>query len=79
MNPEEAFGQAVRNSRVSHGWSQEELASATGLDRTYISGIERGKRNPTLKIICRIASALGVTPSELLDGIQSTTNNPKEI
>jgi transcriptional regulator with XRE-family HTH domain len=46
--------------------SQEGLAELSGLHRTYISGIERGVRNPTLSIILQIANALKVRPSELL-------------
>ena len=61
-----AFGQAVRKFRKTQGLSQEELGFKSGLDRTYISGIERGTRNPTLESLCRIARALGVPPSEIV-------------
>jgi len=61
------FGKHVRELRLKKVISQEELAALTELDRTYISGIERGKRNLSLKNILRVAKALGVSPSELLD------------
>jgi len=61
------FGMRVRELRSEKAISQEELAALTELDRTYISGIERGKRNLSLKNILKIASALSVTPSQLLD------------
>jgi transcriptional regulator with XRE-family HTH domain len=61
------LGLRVRELRSEKGISQEELAALTELDRTYISGIERGKRNLSLKNILRIASALDVTASQLLD------------
>ena len=61
-----AFGAAVRARREELDLSQEELGFRSELDRTYISGIERGVRNPTLKIIGRIAKALGIRPSRLL-------------
>ena len=61
------FGARVREERLRLGLSQEELGFRTGLDRTYISGIERGKRNPALKNIGKIAKALNKSPKELLD------------
>ena len=60
------FGESVRRHRQRRGWSQEQLAEAAELDRTYVSGIERGTRNPTLSTMGRIADALGVTVIELL-------------
>lgn len=59
------FGTKVRHLRKKLGISQEELAFKTGLDRTYISGIERGERNPSLKNITKIAEALNIQLSEL--------------
>lgn len=60
------FGQAVRRCRKSMGVSQEALAQLTEIHRTYIGGIERGERNPTLLMIHRLAKALGVSPARLL-------------
>jgi len=51
------FGQRIRNLRKEQGISQEDLALRAGLDRTYISGIERGERNPSLINIEKIAIA----------------------
>jgi transcriptional regulator with XRE-family HTH domain len=61
-----ALGRAIRRSRERLGLSQEELASRSGLHRTYVGGIERGERNPSYMNILRIAEALGEQPSELL-------------
>lgn len=59
------FGQAVRKVRTAAGLTQEELADRSGLDRSYIGGVERGERNPTLTVIEKIAEGLGVTLAEL--------------
>ncbi len=69
------FGDALRNWRRSRNLSQEELGQLTGLDRTYISGLERGKRNPTLKVIVHIAVCLGITASVLLDGLEEMAHD----
>jgi transcriptional regulator with XRE-family HTH domain len=53
--------------RQAKGWSQEDLADEAGLHRTYVSGIERKVRNPTVTILERLAKALKVTPGRLLD------------
>lgn len=60
------LGDKVRAERSRLGLSQEQLAFKTGLDRTYISGIERGRRNPSLKNIGKIAKALKTDLSDLL-------------
>ena len=61
-----AFGKRLRSIRKSRGLSQETLAHACGLDRTYVGGVERGERNISLINIHRIATALGIGPDELL-------------
>ncbi|MEI6203273.1 MAG: helix-turn-helix transcriptional regulator [Enhydrobacter sp.] len=60
------FGAAIRRLRLRAGLSQESLAAAAGLHRTYVGSIERGERNPSLVNIERLASALGVPASRLL-------------
>ena len=64
---QEQFGNRVRHLRDKVGWSQERLADECGLHRTYIGGIERGERNPSLKNIHAIAKALGVSLKDLFD------------
>lgn len=61
------FGCYVKELRLSLGLSQEQLATLCGLDRTYISGIERGKRNLSLVNIVKPASSLNISPSELMN------------
>jgi transcriptional regulator with XRE-family HTH domain len=58
-------GPAFRQFRENAQLSQEELAFRAGLDRTYVSGIERGRRNPSLKSMQRIASQLGLSLEEV--------------
>ena len=60
-----ALGLAVRELRKRAELSQEELAHASGLHPTYLSGIERGMRNPTWRSIGRVCDALGIGVSEL--------------
>jgi transcriptional regulator with XRE-family HTH domain len=69
MNSKLLFGARVRELRSIKGWSQERLASEAKLDRTYIGGVERGERNPSLLIICRIAQALSVPVADLFSAI----------
>ena len=63
------FGSNIRRLREALGLSQEMLASLAGLDRSYIGGIERSERNPSLSAILNLALALRVPPSRLLEGI----------
>jgi transcriptional regulator with XRE-family HTH domain len=69
MNEFKAFGERVRELRQEAKFTQEELAALCELDRTYISGIERGQRNPALRNILRISKALGISPSTLFEGL----------
>jgi transcriptional regulator with XRE-family HTH domain len=66
-----AFGQAVRAARVERGWSQERLAALANVDRTYVSGLERGIRNPALSTQERIAGALGLPLADLVKAAQA--------
>ena len=61
------FGDKLRELRKQKGLSQEDLAFKSGLHRTYISEIERGSRNLSLKNIEKIAKALGMSPKSLLE------------
>lgn len=61
-----AFGAAVRERRDLLGTSQEKLAFRCGLDRTYLSAVERGGRNPTIYVVWRIADGLQTTVDDLL-------------
>lgn len=63
------FGRRVRQLRTAAGYSQEAFADRCGLDRSYMSGIERGVRNVALRNIGVIAEALGITVSQLTEGI----------
>lgn len=63
------LGQQVRTLRLKAGLSQEGLADACGLHRTYVGAVERGERNISLLNIVAIAHALDTTPSNLLRGI----------
>ena len=60
------IGRTVRRHRESAKLSQEELADRAGLHRTYISLLERGRRNPSVDALGKIAGALGVPASRLL-------------
>ncbi len=66
------FGSNVRKLRKSKHLSQEKLGEISGLDRTYIGGIERGERNLTLINIVRLAKALEVQPLQLFEGVDLT-------
>lgn len=60
------FGHAVRRLRCKRDLSQEDLAHEAGVHRTYMGSVERGERNLSLTNLLRIASALGISGSELL-------------
>lgn len=65
-NLEVRFGRALRRRREAAGFSQESLADAAGLHRTYVGSVERGERNISLRNIVRLASALRCRASDLL-------------
>ncbi len=63
------FGGRVREERIALGLSQEAFAVKCGLDRTYVSGIECGKRNVGLRNVEAIAKALGISIKQLMDAV----------
>ncbi|MFY9221036.1 MAG: helix-turn-helix transcriptional regulator [Blastocatellia bacterium] len=67
MNIQQIFGNNVRRFREAKGWSQDKLSEESGLHRTYISGIERGVRNPTIEIAFEIATALDTKTALLFE------------
>ncbi|HYD65560.1 helix-turn-helix transcriptional regulator [Azospirillum sp.] len=60
----------LRRLRKAAGLSQEELAHRAGLDRTYVSGVERGVRNPTVLVLQDLAGVLAVRPADLLADVE---------
>jgi transcriptional regulator with XRE-family HTH domain len=70
VKPGSRFAENLRNQRKRAGLSQQALGYACRLHRTEISLLERGEREPRLSTIVRLARALEVSPSELLDGIR---------
>lgn len=60
------LGRNVRKQREAQGLSQEELALEAGMKRSYLSELERGLRNPSVRALGRLATALGVSPHLLI-------------
>lgn len=63
------FGDRIRELRAAQGYSQESFAAHCGLDRSYYGGVERGERNIALRNIRVIAAGLGLSVSELTEGL----------
>lgn len=70
MDVRRRVGLNLKHYRETAGFSQEELAFNCGLHRTYISGVERGIRNPTVLVLQKIADALEIEPAWLLEKIE---------
>lgn len=66
MELEEAFAQVLREARTASGISQERLAPLSGVDRTYVSLLERQKRQPSLRMLFLLCGPLGIAPEELV-------------
>ena len=65
------LGQALLMAREEQGFTQEQLGFEAELDRTYISDLERGKRNPTIRSLLNLSRALGTTPGALLGRVET--------
>jgi transcriptional regulator with XRE-family HTH domain len=66
MDMRRLVGSNVRRLRIERGLTQEQLAEASGFGQHYISGLENGRRNPTVVTLYELAQQLGVEPAELL-------------
>jgi len=77
MTPAEAFGKVLKRERHLKGFSQEKLALICELDRTYISLLERGKRQPSLTTILEVSAILGIPASELIKLTEELLNKKK--
>ncbi len=68
------FGKVIGDLRRNMGLSQEALAEKAGVHRTYVSQIERGLKSPTLAVLMKLAAALQVKPSKILESLEHTLN-----
>lgn len=75
MQPEVAFGKVLRSLRLESKKTQEELAFEADLQRHYISLLERGSSSPTLKSLFRLASALDISPDQLIARVVAELRN----
>lgn len=75
MTPEQAFCRVLRRLRADANLTQEQLAFESHLDRTYISLLERGLRQPTLSSMLQLSSALNVSPSTLMTYVEELLDN----
>lgn len=66
MDMRRLVGQNARQIRLARGLTQEQLSERSGLTQQYISGLEQGRRNPTVVTLFELAQALGTTPAELI-------------
>jgi transcriptional regulator with XRE-family HTH domain len=74
MTLETAFGQVIRDIRKSNKFSQERLAFESGLDRTFISLLECGRKQPSLVTIFQLAKALQIPPSQIIESVEEKCN-----
>jgi transcriptional regulator with XRE-family HTH domain len=72
-DPLVAFARRLRSIRLERGLSQEQLAVLAGLDRTYVSSCEAGRRNATIRTIYRLSAALRIDPAALVSDRYSAT------
>jgi len=78
LKPEVAFGEILRQFRKLAKFSQERLAQESGLDRTYISLLERGLRQPSLNSLLKISKGLSVSSSEIVAAVETKLNENTE-
>ncbi|MEA5512096.1 helix-turn-helix transcriptional regulator [Crocosphaera sp. UHCC 0190] len=72
-----AFGKVLQRLRKSKGLSQEELSLLSGLDRTFISRLEGGQRQPTISTVIKLAEALNVSAASIVAEVEDLINENK--
>ena len=77
MDTKQLIGTRIKKVRNSKGLTQEELAELMGINSKYLSSIERGKENPTLNTVLKLAESLDVNPNEIFKDIK--IENPQKI
>ena len=70
MEPDQAFGQALRSLRTKRKWTQTDLALRADVDRNYVSLIELGSNSPSVRLMFRLCDALDITPSDMLKDVE---------
>lgn len=70
LEPDQAFGQALRSLRTKRKWSQTDLALRADVDRNYLSLIELGRNSPSVRMVFRLCDALDIAPSDLLKEVE---------
>ena len=70
MEPDQAFGQALRSLRTKRKWTQTDLALRADVDRNYVSLIELGRNSPSVRLMFRLWDALDITPSDMLKDVE---------
>ena len=70
MEPDQAFGQALRSLRTKRKCTQTELALRADVDRNYVSLIELGRNSPSVRLMFRLCDALDITPSDMLKDVE---------
>jgi transcriptional regulator with XRE-family HTH domain len=76
--PKWAFGKVLRDAREGKGLSQEQLAEAAGLDRSFISLVERGIQTPNIVVLLKIAEVLNVSAAELISKTESAMRKARQ-
>lgn len=78
VDPAKSFGCVLRDARKNAKQTQEQLALAAGIERNFVSLIERGVNQPTIRVLFKLAAALDVRPSDLIRLTEELTRQPSE-
>jgi len=74
----QSLGELLKQARESAGLSQERLATLSGVDRSYLSQLERDIKSPTVRVLLRVCKAAGVRASDLVAALEEAGRPPKK-